>query len=85
MTTTGNLGLDALADAIAARVADKLRAGESKLMRIREAAAYLGVSRRTLEGLMGAGRIPTLRERSLARLDRGDLDKWIEMRKSSVD
>ena len=82
MTTTGNVGLDALADAIATRVADKLRIGESKLMRIREAAAYLGVSRRTLEGLIATGKISTVREGSLVRLDREDLDRWIEMRKA---
>lgn len=82
MTSTGNSGLDAMADAIARRVVEVMRGGDSRLLRIKEAAAYMGVSRRTLEGLMATGKIPTVREGSLVRLDRGDLDQWIELRKA---
>lgn len=82
MSTTGNPGIDAFADAIAARIAERLQQGERRLMRIKEAATYMGVSRRTLETLMANGTLPTVREGSLVRLDRGDLDQWIEMRKS---
>lgn len=82
MTTTGNPGLDAMADAIARRVVELQRGDDARLMRIREAAAYMGVSRRTLEGLMADGKVPTVREGSLVRLDRKDLDQWIELRKA---
>ena len=84
MTSTGNLAMDGLADAIADRIIEKTRAGQSKLMRMNEAAVYLGVSRRTLEGLIGTGKIPSVREGSLVRLDREDVGKWIEFRKSKA-
>jgi len=76
--------MDGLADAIADRIIEKTRAGQSKLMRMNEAAVYLGVSRRTLEGLIGTGKIPSVREGSLVRLDREDVGKWIEFRKSKA-
>jgi excisionase family DNA binding protein len=76
--------LDALADAIARRVVELQRGEDARLMRIKEAAAYMGVSRRTLEGLMSTGRIPTVREGSLVRLDRQDLDQWIQFRKARM-
>ena len=77
--------IDPLADAIARRVVERLQGGEdARLMRIKEAAAYMGISRRTLEGLMAAGRIPTVREGSIVRLDRKDIDQWIELRRASA-
>ena len=82
MTTTGNDALDALADSIAARVAEKLKVEQNRLMRIKEAAAYMGISRRTLEGLIASGRVPTVREGAVVRIDREDVEKWIQMRKA---
>jgi excisionase family DNA binding protein len=82
MTSSGNLGLDALADAIARRVVELQRGDDARLMRIKEAAAYMKISRRTLEGLMSSGAIPVVREGSLVRLDRNDVDQWIELRKA---
>jgi excisionase family DNA binding protein len=79
---TGNPALDVMVEATARRVVELLRGEDARLMRIKEAATYIGISRRTLEGLMSTGRIPTVREGSLIRLDRQDLDHWIEMRKT---
>lgn len=81
MTTTGNQGLDALADAIAARVTERLQQGHQRMLRIREAAVYIGVSRRTLDQYIADHVLPVVREGGIIRVDRRDLDNWIEMRK----
>ena len=48
-TTTGNAGLDALADAIAKRVLAKLHEGEEpRLLSVKEAAAYIGRTQKSL-------------------------------------
>ncbi|MEI9975087.1 MAG: helix-turn-helix domain-containing protein [Ignavibacteriota bacterium] len=70
-----------MAKAIAAIVVAELRAGDKKLLSIKEAAAYLGISRRVFEGLMYNGKIPIVREGTLKRFDREDLDRWIQLRK----
>jgi excisionase family DNA binding protein len=76
--------IDPFSEAIAQRVVHLLKGGDARLLTIKDAAKYLGVSRRTLENLMGSGRVPTVREGSLVRLDRGDLDQWIEFRKAKA-
>jgi excisionase family DNA binding protein len=81
LTGTGNIGLDALADAIAERVMDRMEQGKKRLLRIKEAAQYLGVSRRSVDSYIANGQIPHVREGGVIRIDRDDLDRWIEMRK----
>jgi len=53
-----------------------------RLLRAKEAAAYLNVSTRTLWSLSNMGKIPTIRfgtgGRHSVRYDRRDLDEWIE-------
>lgn len=79
MTTTGNHALDALADAIATRVLDRMKTAEGpRLLLIREAAAYLGVGRRTFDRLLSEGVIPIVKRNGFRRVDRADLDKWID-------
>ena len=81
-TTTGNAGLDALADAIAERVLARLHQGEEpRLLSVKEAAAYIGRTQKSLRYMIAAGAIPAVREGSRIHLDRADLDRWIEMRK----
>lgn len=80
--TSGNAGLDALADAIAARVAARLRQpDEVRLISVKEAAIYIGRTEKALRNMIAAGTIPVVREGSRIHLDRGDMDRWIEMRK----
>jgi excisionase family DNA binding protein len=85
VTTTGNVGLDALADAIAARVLARMQQGkEPRLLSVNEAAGYIGRTPKALRHMIASGAIPAVREGSRIHLDRGDLDRWVEMRKSSL-
>ena len=80
--STGNVGLDALTDAIASRVAARLRQSEEpRLLNVNEAAAYIGRTPKALRHMIASGTIPAVREGSRVHLDRADLDRWIEMRK----
>ena len=80
--STGNLGLDALADAIATRVLARLHQGEEpRLLSVNESAAYIGRTPKALRHMIAMGTIPAVREGSRIHLDREDLDRWIEMRK----
>ena len=82
MNSTGNTGLDALVDAIAARVAARLnKSEEPRLLSVNEAAAYIGRTPKALRHLIGGGKIPSISEGSRVHLDRADLDQWIELRK----
>lgn len=82
MNSTGNAGLDALADAIAVRVAARLhKSEEPRLMSVNEAAAYIGRTPKALRHMIASGSIPVVREGSRLHLDRVDLDQWIELRK----
>jgi len=82
MNSTGNLGLDVLADAIAARVAARLnQSAQPRLMNVKQAAEYIGRSQKALRHMIANGTIPSVREGSRVHLDRGDLDRWVEMRK----
>lgn len=80
--STGNLGLDALADAIAERVLARLHSSEDpRLLSVNEAAAYIGRTPKALRHMIASGAIPAVREGSRVHLDRADLDRWVDMRK----
>lgn len=80
--STGNLGLDALADAIADRVLARLhQSKEARLLSVSEAAAYLGRTEKSVRHMVANGAIPAVREGTRIHLDRADLDRWLEMRK----
>ena len=82
MKSTGNIGLDALVDAIAVRLAARLNQSEEpRLLSVNEGAAYIGRSPKALRHMIAAGAIPVVREGRRIYLDRSDLDQWIEMRK----
>ncbi|MGO9012085.1 MAG: helix-turn-helix domain-containing protein [Bryobacteraceae bacterium] len=84
VTSTGNAGLDLLADAIAARVAARLsQFQEPRLLSVREAACYLGRTPKAVRHLIASGAIPAVREGSRVHLDRADLDRWVAMRKTT--
>ncbi len=83
MNSTGNIGLDALADAIAERVAARLdKAEEPRLMSVDKAAEDIGRSPKALRHMIANGAIPSVREGSRVHLDRVDLDQWIDLRKA---
>jgi excisionase family DNA binding protein len=82
--TTGNLGLDALADAIADRVFARLHRSEgSRLLSVNEAAVYIGRTPKAMRHMIANSAIPAVREGSRVHLDRSDLDRWVEMRKTT--
>lgn len=83
--TTGNVGLDALADAIAERVIARIQANKpERLMTISEAATYLGRTARAVRHLISTKALPVVREGRSVHLDRNELDRWIELRQSRV-
>jgi excisionase family DNA binding protein len=83
MTSTGNLGLDALADAIAERVLARVNHSQgSRLLNVSEAATYIGRTPKALRHMIANGVVPAIREGSRVHLDRADLDRWVEMRKT---
>jgi excisionase family DNA binding protein len=82
MTSTGNVGLDVLADAIARRVVEIMADRDTRLMTVKQAAEYLGLSQKAVRHKIAEGTIPAVREGSRVRLDRGDLDHWIDLRRA---
>ncbi|MCE5309681.1 MAG: helix-turn-helix domain-containing protein [Acidobacteriales bacterium] len=85
MITTGNAGLDALADAIAERVYERLhhkqQGEEKRLFSVAEAAKYIGRSPVSVRHMIADRTLPSVRRDNRVFLDRGDLDRWIEMGK----
>ena len=88
MTSTGNQGLDALADAIAERVFQRLTAAQernkSRLLDVPAAADYIGRSPSALRHLIAKGTVPCVRRDGRVQLDRRDLDNWVELSKTGV-
>jgi excisionase family DNA binding protein len=88
MTSTGNLGLDDLADAIAERVFQRLNAAQERnkgrLLNVSAAAEYIGRSPSALRHLIAKKTIPCVRRDRRVQLDRQDLDNWVELSKTCV-
>ena len=85
MMTTGNPALDALVDAVADRILARLhQADQPRLLTVDEAAEYLGRTSKALRHMIANGAIPAVREGSRLHLDRADLDRWVELRKSAA-
>ena len=86
MSTTGNNGLDALADAIAERVFQRLSQSQEKhvcrLLSVGEAARYIGRTPSAMRHMIAKGMVPCVRRDGRVYLDRPDLDGWIELGKS---
>jgi excisionase family DNA binding protein len=83
MSTQATDGLSSILDDLAARVVDRLRKEQpdKRLYTVVEAAGYLGMTRRALEGLVHRREIASVRTGARRRFDREDLDGWIKMRK----
>jgi excisionase family DNA binding protein len=86
MNTTGNAGLDALADAIAERVYQRLEVAQGKhrarLLSVTDAAEYVGRTPSAIRHMIGKGILPSVRRDGRVYLDCEDLDDWIEMGKT---
>ena len=86
LSTTGNVGLDALADAIADRVYARLEAAEKhnngRLLNVPAAAQYLCRSPSAIRHMIAKGALPAVRRDGRVYLDRQDLDTWVELGKT---
>ena len=74
----------ALVEMIADAVVERLKSNSNpqRLLTVAEAAAYLRRTPRALRHLIAAGTVPAVREGRSVRLDRRELDRWIELRQS---
>jgi excisionase family DNA binding protein len=81
MGTTGNTGLDALADAIAERVIARMRtegADRPALLTVAQAAAYLSRSQSAVRVMLAKGVLPCVRQGGRVMLRRSEVDRAIE-------
>ena len=76
--------IDALAEAVAARVAAEIdenhAASTRRLLTVREAALYIGRSPKAIEHLIARGTIPVTKLDGKRQIDRATLDKLISDR-----
>ena len=79
MNTTGNPGLDLLADAIAQRVIDRLKAEQEPIfIDAKETARRLGRSVRSVHQLAKDGIIPSVRQGGRVMFRWADVERAIE-------
>ena len=83
--TDFNTILNAFSDMIAAksseRMAESGREGgkvQQRLFTVEDAALYLGRTKKGVQHLIAAGKLPTVKSDRRVFLDRKDLDEWIE-------
>jgi excisionase family DNA binding protein len=62
--------------------AGELKGPGRRLLNLREAAFYLGVSVWTLRGMLHNGDLPYVRAGRRLLVDRQDLDRWIDAHKT---
>jgi excisionase family DNA binding protein len=67
----------AIADAVVERLQERIA---PRLMTVPEAARYLGRTERSLRHLISTHSVTVVREGRAVRLDRRELDRWIEKR-----
>lgn len=72
--------VDAIAEAIVAKIEARQRANGQRVLNTREAARYLGMSVHALRRRSAAGDIPNVRDGRDLRFDRLALDVWIAQR-----
>jgi len=56
---------------------DRDRKPDASYLSIRDAAAVVGCSKRTIEREIKTGRLPAVRHGRLVRIARGDLEAWV--------
>ena len=86
----GGFTLEALLDALAERVAIKVRGERAqdcgggvgpRLLTVDQASSYLGRSKASVQHMVSQGALPTVRADRRVFLDREDLGRWIEQNK----
>lgn len=86
MKTDVQSPIEPLVEAIAQRTAEILRRDlgleTKRLFTVEEAAKYLGRTPYAIRHMIAKGILPVVRRDGRVYLDREDLDRWIEMRKS---
>ena len=94
MTQPPKLDLESLLNALAERVAEKLKPSlpgansprlpaSPRLLNVEEAASYLGRTKASVQHMVSAGRLPIVRSDRRVFLDVRGLDIWIEQNKES--
>ena len=89
--TIPNFDLNALVDALAAKVADRVRVelGGSgatlrpRLLTIEQAGVYLSRTTAAIQHMVASGKLPTVRSDRRVFIDVEDLDRWILEHKHS--
>jgi excisionase family DNA binding protein len=79
--STGNVGLDALADAIADRVIARMKAesaDQPALLTVAQAAKYLSRSPSAVRVMIAKGVLPCVRQGGRVMLRRSEVDRAIE-------
>jgi excisionase family DNA binding protein len=85
------LNFDALLDALADKVAQRLRedslgivgAVRPRLLTVDQAAVYIGRSRDAVQHMVSSGKVPTIRADRRVFIDVEDLDRWIREHKQA--
>jgi excisionase family DNA binding protein len=83
------LNIDALLDALADKVAQRLRedslgtvgAVRPRLLTVDQAATYIGRSKDAVQHMVSSGKVPTIRTDRRVFIDVEDLDRWIREHK----
>jgi excisionase family DNA binding protein len=90
MSTVPGFDLTALLEALAAKVAEKMReiaalgtvsAVRPRLLTVEQAAMYIGRTKQAVEHMVSSGKVPTVRADRRVFVDIRDLDTWIEQNK----
>jgi excisionase family DNA binding protein len=85
------VGLDALLERMAEKVATRLQNGDQggsangevrpRLLTVEQAAVYVGRSKDAVHHMIASGKLPTVRADRRVFIDMRDLDAWIEEHK----
>jgi excisionase family DNA binding protein len=85
------INLDQVLDALAEKVADRLRDGAApvgtgirpRLLTVDQAAVYIGRSKEAVQHMVASGKMPTVRSDRRVFVDVEDLDAWIREHKQA--
>jgi excisionase family DNA binding protein len=85
------INLDQVLDALADRVAARLRDGspssdcavKPRLLTVDQAAVYIGRSKEAVQHIVSSGKVPTVRSDRRVFIDVEDLNDWIREHKQS--
>jgi excisionase family DNA binding protein len=85
------LNIDALLDALADKVVQRLRedsagsvgAVRPRLLTIDQAAVYIGRTKDAVQHMVSSGKVPTIRADRRVFIDVEDLDRWIREHKQA--